>query len=501
MNLMMLLEMAAEGMGDRVAVVSGDDRLTYGELFEAAGRAGARLRASDADHLAILDTSSPALPVAVFAAAWAGKPFVPLNYRLTGSELENLVGQITPGQIVTDRDRVDSLAGLSGLEVIGREDYLAAAQNREAESLDREWSMDPDEIAILLFTSGTTGPPKAAVIRHKHLVSYILMSVEFMSADESDAALVCVPPYHIAGMAAIASSVYSGRRIVQLPNFSAEAWLELARKEQVTNAFVVPTMLARIVEVLEGQGSADLPHLRALSYGGGKMPQSVIERALELFPDANFANAYGLTETSSTLSILGPEDHRAAITSDDPRVRRRLVSVGQPLPAIEVEIRDEDGNALAANERGEIYVRGEQVSGEYLGKGSRVLDDGFFPTRDGGSLDEDGYLFIEGRIDDIIVRGGENISPGEIEDVLLKHEALADAAVVGLPDEQWGEKVVAAVVCKADAAATEAELQQWVKDRLRSSRTPEIFEFWPELPYNETGKLLRRTVRARLMAG
>ena len=231
------------------------------------------------------------------------------------------------------------------------------------------------------------------------------------------------------------------------------------------------------------------------------MPQSVIERALELFPDANFANAYGLTETSSTLSILGPEDHRAAITSDDPRVRRRLVSVGQPLPAIEVEIRDEDGNALAANERGEIYVRGEQVSGEYLGKGSRVLDDGFFPTRDGGSLDEDGYLFIEGRIDDIIVRGGENISPGEIEDVLLKHEALADAAVVGLPDEQWGEKVVAAVVCKADAAATEAELQQWVKDRLRSSRTPEIFEFWPELPYNETGKLLRRTVRARLMAG
>ncbi len=501
MNLMMLLEMAAEGMGDRVAVVSGDDRLTYSELFEAAGRAAARLRASDAKHLAILDTSSPALPIAVFAAAWAGKPFVPLNYRLTGSELENLVGQITPGQIVTDRERVDSLASLSGLEVIAREDYLAAARTAETESLDREWSMDPDEIAILLFTSGTTGPPKAAVIRHKHLVSYILMSVEFMSADENDAALVCVPPYHIAGMAAIASSVYSGRRIVQLPNFSAEAWLELARKEQITNAFVVPTMLARIVEVLEGQGSADLPHLRALSYGGGKMPQSVIERALELFPDANFANAYGLTETSSTLSILGPEDHRAAITSDDARVRRRLVSVGQPLPAIEVEIRDEDGNALAANERGEIYVRGEQVSGEYLGKGSRILEDGFFPTRDGGSLDEDGYLFIEGRIDDIIVRGGENISPGEIEDALLEHEALADAAVVGLPDEQWGEKVVAAVVCKADAVATEAELQQWVKDRLRSSRTPETFEFWPELPYNETGKLLRRTVRARLMAG
>ncbi|MDG2333298.1 MAG: class I adenylate-forming enzyme family protein [Myxococcota bacterium] len=501
MNLMMLLEMAAEGMGDRVAVVSGDVRLTYGELFEASGRAAARLRASELDHLAILDTSSPALPVAVFAAAWAGKPFVPLNYRLTGDELDRLLEQILPGQLITDADRVDSLAGRSGLEVIGRGDYLASARAKDAESLEREWSMDPDEIAILLFTSGTTGPPKAAVIRHKHLVSYILMSVEFMSADENDAALVCVPPYHIAGMAAIASSVYAGRRIVQLPNFTPEAWLELARKEQVTNAFVVPTMLARIVELLEGEGSADLPHLRALSYGGGKMPQSVIERALELFPETNFANAYGLTETSSTISILGPEDHRAAIVSDDPKVRRRLVSVGQPLPAIEVEIRDDEGNALGANERGEIYVRGEQVSGEYLGKGSQVQEDGFFPTRDGGSLDEDGYLFIEGRIDDIIVRGGENISPGEIEDVLLKHEAIADAAVVGLPDEQWGEKVVAAVVYKAGDSASEAELQQWVKDRLRSSRTPESFDFWPELPYNETGKLLRRTVRSRLMAG
>ena len=501
MNLMMLLEMAAEGMGDRVAVVSGDARMTYAELFEAAGRAGSRLRASGADHLAILDISSPALPVGVFAAAWAGKPFVPLNYRLTGAELEKLVSQITPSQLITDPERVDSLVDLSGIEPIGRGAFLGHACDEASDCLEREWSMDPDEIAILLFTSGTTGPPKAAVIRHKHLVSYILTSVEFMSADENDAALVCVPPYHIAGMAAIASSVYSGRRIVQLPNFSPEEWLELARKEQVTNAFVVPTMLARIVEVLEGAGSADLPHLRALSYGGGKMPQSVIERALELLPDTNFANAYGLTETSSTISILGPDDHRAAISSDDPKVRRRLVSVGQPLPAIEVEIRDEEGQALGPNERGEIYVRGEQVSGEYLGKGSQVLDDGFFPTRDGGSLDDDGYLFIEGRIDDIIVRGGENISPGEIEDVLLEHEALADAAVVGLPDEQWGEKVVAAVVCKADATATEAELQQWVKDRLRSSRTPESFAFWPELPYNETGKLVRRTVRSRLMAG
>jgi acyl-CoA synthetase (AMP-forming)/AMP-acid ligase II len=503
MNLMMLLEMAAQGFGDRVAFKNGDDSLTYEQLFRAAGVAARELRDCGAQHLAVLDVSSLALPVGVFGAAWAGRPFVPLNYRLTGSELESLVGQIAPARLVTESERVGDLSGLPSTEVLARESFLDSARGAAQEPLEEPWAMDPDEIAILLFTSGTTGPPKAAVIRHKHLVSYILGSVEFMSADEDDATLVSVPPYHIAGMAAIASSVYSGRRIVQLANFTAEAWLDLARRERITNAFVVPTMLARIVDRLEAEGreTADLPQLRALSYGGGKMPQAVIEKAMRFFPGVDFANAYGLTETSSTIAILGPAEHRAAMESDDPAVRRRLVSVGQPLPSVEVEIRDEEGNALGPNERGEIFVRGEQVSGEYLGKGSRLTGDGWFPTRDGGSMDAEGYLFIEGRIDDIIVRGGENMSPGEIEDVLLEHEAIADAAVVGLPDEQWGEKVCAVVVCKAGQTASVPELQQWVKDRLRSSRTPETIDLWDELPYNETGKLLRRKVRAALMGG
>jgi len=503
MNLMMLLEMAAQGFGDRVAFKNGDDALTYEQLFRAAGAAARQLRESGAGHLAVLDVSSLALPVGVFGSAWAGRPFVPLNYRLTGAELESLVGQIAPSRLVTEAERVEGLAHLASTEVRARETFLSAARGDDAAPLDEPWSMDPDEIAILLFTSGTTGPPKAAVIRHKHLVSYILGSVEFMSADEDDATLVSVPPYHIAGMAAIASSVYAGRRIVQLANFSAETWLDLARSERISNAFVVPTMLSRIVDQLEAEGRdhADLPNLRALSYGGGKMPQSVIEKAMRFFPDVAFANAYGLTETSSTIAILGPDEHRAAMASDDPAVRRRLVSVGLPLPSVEVEIRDEEGNVLGPNERGEIFVRGEQVSGEYLGRGSNLTAEGWFPTRDGGSMDADGYLFLEGRIDDIIVRGGENMSPGEIEDVLLEHEAIADAAVVGLPDEQWGEKVCAVVVCKPGRAAGVPELQQWVKERLRSSRTPETIDFWDELPYNETGKLLRRKVRAALMEG
>lgn len=503
---MMLLEMAAGAYGERVAFQNGDDALTYQQLFDAAGVLAESLDDDRIEHLAMLDESTLALPIAVFAASWAGIPFAPLNYRLTDPELDSLIEQLHPGRLITDPERASRLGekiasadGRNYVEVGSRAALLEAVRADGAIQREPNWSMEPEETAILLFTSGTTGAPKAAVLRQKHLVSYVLGTVEFMSAAEEDASLNCVPPYHIAGMAAIASAVYSGRRVVQLPSFSAQSWLETARAQEVTHAFVVPTMLARIVDALDGKTSAEVPSLRALSYGGGKMPRAVIEKAMRLFPDCDFANAYGLTETSSTISLLGPQEHRDAMESGDEVVRRRIVSVGQPLPTIEVSIRDAaDGRELPAGEAGLIHVRGDQVSGEYRGHGSLLDDGGWFNTRDGGFLDEGGYLFLEGRVDDVIVRGGENMSPGEIEDVLLTHDGVADAAVVGVPDEQWGEAVAAVVVLEEGAVCSVAELQQWVKDRLRSSRTPERIEFWAELPYNETGKLLRRKVREAL---
>jgi acyl-CoA synthetase (AMP-forming)/AMP-acid ligase II len=494
MNLMMLLEMATDGFGDRVAIQNGAATLTYAELFAAAGTAAGTVIESGAERLAVLDVNSLAVPLGLFSAAWAGVPFVPLNYRLTGVELDGLLGSIAPAFLVTDAERAPTLAS-AARTVATRDAFLAGA--RTGGSRAPEWSMDPDAIGILLFTSGTTGAPKAAVLRQKHLVSYIFGSVEFGGAAEDDAALVSVPPYHIAGMAAILSSVYSGRRVVQLTSFDAEAWVATARTERVTHAFVVPTMLTRIVDVLVRDG-VTLPHLRAVSYGGGKMPQPVIERAMALLPETAFTNAYGLTETSSTITVLGPDDHRAAAASEDPTIRRRLVSVGRALPSVELEVRDEEGRPCAAGQSGEIHVRGEQVSGEYLGLASRMTPDGWFPTRDAGALDAEGYLFLEGRIDDVIVRGGENLSPGEIEEVLLVHPAVADCGVVGIADEQWGEAVAAVIVLHDGRSATADELREWVKARLRSSRAPARVEFRSELPYNETGKLLRRKLRAEL---
>ena len=500
MNVMMLLDMGAQGFGERIAFSNGDKSLSYQALFEAAGRAVSAIDASACAHVAMLDVSSLATPIALFGSAWAGVPYVPLNYRLTRSEIEALLARVEPAMLITSADRQSEFESRQ-LQVLSQAAFLVEAES--GVTTVRDWSMDQQEVGVLLFTSGTSGAPKAAVLRQKHLVSYVLGAVEFMSAGEEEAALVCVPPYHIAGISAVLSSVYAGRRVVQLPDFSATAWIELVKVEQVTHAFVVPTMLARIVEAFSTETIGDdaqvrLPSLRALAYGGGKMPLSVIERAMQLFPNVEFTNAYGLTETSSTISLLGPGEHREAAASDDAAVRRRLVSVGRALPGVEVEIRGEKGELLGPGQRGEITVRGEQVSGEYVGQDSLLDSEGWFPTRDAGFMDADGYLFLEGRIDDVIVRSGENMSPGEIEDVLLEHPAVGDVAVVGVPDEQWGEAVAAVVVLKPGQEADVEALQAWVREQLRGSRVPQLMAFWPELPYTETGKLLRRIVKASL---
>jgi acyl-CoA synthetase (AMP-forming)/AMP-acid ligase II len=225
----------------------------------------------------------------------------------------------------------------------------------------------------------------------------------------------------------------------------------------------------------------------------------VIRQALQAFPNTGFVNAYGLTETASTIAVLGPDDHRDALSSDDPMLQRRLASVGQVLPMVEIEIRDEHEQVVAAGESGLIYLRGEQVSGEYAGV-SLLDDDGWFCTRDQGSIDADGYLYIEGRVDDTIIRGGENIAPAEIESVLLAQPDIAEACVVGLPDDEWGQRIVAVVVCSEGHVVDPKVLQDSVREVLRGSKTPEEIFIRDSLPHTETGKMLRRVVLSELVA-
>ncbi|MGO9456562.1 MAG: class I adenylate-forming enzyme family protein [Acidimicrobiales bacterium] len=491
MNLGLVLGMAAAGFGDRVAITSGDASVSYADLSARSWAASASFGERAVPSVVYLGTNHLAYPVALFGAAGAGIPFVPVNYRLGDDQLAAQLEE-HPGALVIHEGEPRSFADPG--RWVPRQAFYDSLAGRDAPEPPEQ---DPDVTCLLLYTSGTTSAPKAAVLRHRHLVSYLFSTCEFGSAGEEEAALVAVPPYHIAGVANLLSNLYAGRRVVYLDRFDPGLWLSTVREEQVTQAMVIPTMLARIVDHLGAASDAGTPTLTSLSYGGSRMPPPVLHRALELFGTTGFVNAYGLTETSSTIALLGPEDHRAALDSNDPAVRARLGSVGRLLPGIELEVRDESGATLPAGSSGLLFLRGDQISGEYAGV-SLLDDDGWFPTRDRGHVDEEGYLFVEGRADDTIIRGGENIAPAEIEDVLMDHEGVVDAVVVGLPDDEWGQRLVGVVVRGEDGGVGEDELRELVRARLRSSKTPEHIEFWDELPRTDTGKLLRRTVVARL---
>lgn len=496
MGISMLLDMAKDACDERVAIGSRNGGgLAFSELAEAAAGGAAVLTASGATRVAFVGVNGPAFPVLLFAAAIAGIPLAPLNYRLSKDQLHELLAELGEPYVVCDAAFAPMVDGAPCLAVVDSAEFLATARTTAPiEPVD----VDDESTAVLLFTSGTTSKPKKVILRHSNLVSYVLQTVEFASADEDQAVLVSVPPYHIAGVGTVLTNLYAGRRLAYLPNFDAAGWLDTVRSERISNAMLVPTMLVRIVEQLHGK-PADVPHLGSIAYGGARMPTNVLEEALQAFPDTGFVNAYGLTETSSTIAVLGPDDHRDAVASDDPAVRARLQSAGRPVPGIEMAIRDELGQAVGPGEPGELWVRGPQVSGEYEGLGSVLDSEGWFPTKDAAFLDADGYLFIIGRSDDTIIRGGENIAPAEIEDVLGRHPGVRDVAVFGAPDDEWGERIVAAVVAQPGEALDPEELRGYVRERLRGSRTPDDVVVLDELPYTQTGKLLRKQLASEVL--
>ncbi len=476
MNVALLLDMVADGLGGRVAVGSRGDGLSYDTLRSYAASAKTRVQEKGATTVAVVEPNGPVVPVALFAAAWTGCSYAPLNYRLPEPAIEELLARLQPAVTANTQ------------EWIARDDENGRA----------EYPQDPDRPAVVLYTSGTSSTPKGAVLGHQHLTSYVLTTTEFASAEEDEANLLAAPPFHVAGVVAVLTSTYAGRRIVPLPRFTPEGWIDVARRERATHGFLVPTMLARIVDVMDHDADARVPSMRRITYGGARMPRSMLERALTLFPDAGFVNAYGLTETSSTVCLLGPDDHRNALESSDPAIRRRLESAGRPLPGIELRI-DSAGAVAAPGEPGEILIRGEQVSGEYLADPSKRNDAGWLHTGDLGFVDDDGYLFVVGRADDMIIRGGENLSPTEIEDALLQHPGVGAAAVVGLPDAEWGERVAAMIVPARDARELSMDdLRAFARERLGSLKTPEVLATCEELPTTATGKVLHRAVRADL---
>ncbi len=493
-----LLELPSTCCGNRVAIGPSTDGITFDRLARRAATAAAAFGGFGAKHVAYVGRNGPEFSVAVLAALTAGIPIVPLNYRLPPADLAALIDRLDTPLVLADADVLERLP-VRGHHLCTIADWWSVT-NPDGPAERTEAVARADDPAVMLFTSGTTSTPKCVVLRQDHLASYVLRAVDPVSAGADECALVSLPPYHIAGVMAVLTNTCAARRVVHLSTFDPQAWLDTVRDQGVTTAMVVPTMLARLVDCLNGT-DAGVPTLRTLSYGGARLPASVLERALTSFPTTGLVNAYGLTETSSTIAALGPEDHRTAFASEDPDVRARLTSVGRPLPGVEVAVRSAAGASVPAGDVGDLWVRGRQVSGEYTGSGSTLDADGWFRTRDLARIDAEGFLFIEGRADDTIIRGGENVAPAEVEDALLHHPDIREAAVVGVPDEEWGERIAAAVVLVPEADTSVAAITAWAQQRLRSSRTPDQIVFWPSLPYNAVGKLLRRQVAQALTAG
>lgn len=479
-NIAMVLDQAADYFGDRVAFGSRESGLTYIQLREHARAMAHHVERGGIEKVALASAGSgPIVPAMLFGAAWGGAAYIPLNPRVGRESLQRLISRLAP-VVVAD----STWLGL----------------RRPSQRV--EFVPDPKSPALVIFTSGTSADPKAAILGHEHLLTNVLGQGSLGSADDEEAVLLAAPPFHVPSVLIVLGSVYAGRRIVPLPGerFSARQWLTTARAESVTSAMLVPTMLHRIVDALEREPGLRVPTLRRLVYGSARMPLPVLERALRLFPDTEFVNGYGLTETSGAVAALGPIDHRRALESDNLLVRARLGSVGRPLPGVEIRIINDDGVDAESGESGEIQIRGRQVSGHYLEVAARVYDDGWLRSGDRGWFDADGYLFCEGRGTDTIIRGGENIGVAEIEDTLLKHPAVSEVAVVGVPDMEWGERIGAMVVNQPGATTADTDhLREWVRRQLGSLKVPELITIAKELPQTPTGKILYREVLRRIV--
>jgi acyl-CoA synthetase (AMP-forming)/AMP-acid ligase II len=512
MNTVAFLSIPAGIVPDQEAVVCEGARFTYAETAARVRRLAAALAGlgvGAGTRVAALDVNSHRYVEAYYATAMLGGVFIPLNYRAKPPELEHmlrtgearvlLVGARYLGMVEALRPRLPALEVVVGFEgpavrYPGYETLLGAAAER-----DDEAEVEDEDTTILMYTSGTTALPKGVMLTYHDFTAYVTANVELADGTPRGAALLCVPLYHIAGATNMMTTLWTGRRLVLMPQFEPRGWLDLVERERITHAFLVPTMVKKLLDEPDLE-RRDLSSLEILSYGGAAMPFPVVRRAIERFPKSvGFVNAFGQTETTSTLTVLGPDDHRLDGTPEEvERKTKRLTSIGRPLPDVEVRIVGDDGAALPPGEVGEICVRTPRVMKGYAGAESPLLRDGWLPTRDMGWLDEDGYLYIAGRKDDMIIRGGENIAPAEVEATLQSHPAVDEAAVIGVPDLEWGQRVAAFVVVRPGATVTDEELVDFCRARLASFKKPEVVRFVAELPKNPMGKILRRELRDKL---
>jgi long-chain acyl-CoA synthetase len=422
------------------------------------------------DRITLAEWGGPRGTAVTLAATAIGAATAQVNPLLTAPEIAQLieVAECGPVAVATPgaRDAVAEALGPDGI-ILDDPDTTAAEDPVELHRGDE---------ALVLFTSGTTGVPKPVSVSNAAILSRVGAYRPPFAADRAPSrSLMCVPSFHVGGMLGLLLSLYSGDTTVIQPRFDAGRWIELVDEHQVASVFLVPTMLARVLDhpTIENR---ELTSLRMVSYGAAAAPIELVKRAMERWPDAGFANTFGQTETLGAYTTLSPADHH------DPA---RVGSVGRPVPGVEVRIVDlETGDDVPDGELGELWVRSGQNVAE-----------GWLATGDLGRRDADGYLYPSGRISDGINRGGEKFGPAEIAEVVRLHPGVADAAVTGVPDAELGERVGVAVVMEPGVAPINRDdLRDWCRGRLAPFKLPEVVAVLDALPVNELGKLPRRVV-------
>jgi acyl-CoA synthetase (AMP-forming)/AMP-acid ligase II len=498
--------MSAHHHPERVAIQFQDRAMTFRELRDRVHRLAQALTgiAAPGDRIAILAENCPEYIECYYAVPAAGLALTFLNYRLSARELAYILANAEPSVLVTEpgylamvdeiRPTVPSIKhvvviGGSGGD-LGYEDLLMRGSPEEPANRPGE-----DEVAWLLYTSGTTGLPKGAMLSHRNVVAAVLNSATRLEAESAEVCLFPWPLYHVAGFIVPLYHMY-GNTLVLMRSYDPGEYLASIERYRVTSASGAPTMLNMLLQDPR-IGDYDLSSLRGIGYGAAPMPAEVLRRAMDRWPGVGFNTVFGMTELSGNVMYFSRAAHENALRENTGLLR----SVGQQLPLARVRVVDDDMNDVPVGEPGELVVKGEQVTLGYWRNDEATREafrGGWFHSGDIATWDENGFLYIVDRKKDMIVTGGENVYSREVEEVLYAHPAILEAAVIGLPDEMWGEQVVAVVQARPDSSVSEDELIAFCRERLASYKKPRHVVFTGELPKNASGKILKRELRDRL---
>jgi len=491
-NLAMVLRDAPADRADRAAIRQGDLVLTYAGLTAAAGQIATFLREEGirpGDRVGVMLPNVAAFPVLGYGVLAAGAVLVPMNPLLKGREVEHYLGDSGAGLVFAWEAAADEAAkgaAAVGARVVPVADADAASLRSGLEPAADWAQQDDDDDAVILYTSGTTGTPKGAQLTHGGLRRNAEITARsLIRAGSGDVIMGCLPLFHVFGLTCgLNAALISGACLTLLPRFDPGAALEMIGRDRVTVFEGVPTMYSALLHH-PAKSQADVSSLRVCVSGGAAMPVEVL-RGFEAAFGCMILEGYGLSETSPVASFNHPD------------AERKAGSIGTPIEGVEMRVVDADSKDVAAGEVGEIAIRGHNVMKGYWGRPeatAEAIPDGWFRTGDLARTDEDGYFFIVDRKKEMIIRGGYNVYPREIEEALYEHPAVGEVAVIGIPDSSLGEEVGAAVALKPGSVATPDELRAFVKERVAAYKYPRQVWLVDELPKGPTGKILRRSVK------